>query len=162
MRRSALKPSSTPWQPSSWRNGFTSWQQSLLSRCDHKEILAWAPRYFHSWPCGIEAITHRNPSTLVKRNFSYRTSPVLRATLRANLWSHRLLIGIKWEIWTLSFHRFPLIFCGLCSLGTTASQSQAFCAKVKNAGNLPDLLCSRTQIYWHLFFKRLPFLDKWG
>ena len=31
--------------------------------------------------CGIEAFTHGNMSPLFERNFSYRMSPVLRATL---------------------------------------------------------------------------------
>ena len=101
----------------------------------------------------IEAFTHGNPSPLFKRNFSYRISPVLRATLWPNQWSHRLLLGIKWKIWTLSFHWYPLIFCGLSSLVTAASQSQAFFQKVENAENWPVLPRSKTQIkfFWHFF-----------
>ena len=99
----------------------------------------------------IEAFTHGNPSPLFERNFSYRMSPVLRATLWPNQWSHRLLLGIKWKIWTLSFHWYPLIFCGLSSLDTAASQSQAFFQKVKNAENWPVLPRSKTQIFWHFF-----------
>ena len=54
-----------------------------------------------------EAFTHGNPSYLFERNFSYRMSLVLRATLWPNQWSHRLLQGLKWKIWRLSFHWYP-------------------------------------------------------
>ena len=37
-------------------------------------------------PTGIEAFTHGNPSPLLERNFSYRMSPVFRATLWPNQW----------------------------------------------------------------------------
>ena len=79
----------------------------------------------------IEAFTHGNTSPLSKQNFSYRKGPMFRAILWPNQWSHRVLLGIKWKIWTLSFHWYPLVFCGLSGLTTTVSQSYQFFKKLK-------------------------------
>ena len=76
-----------------------------------------------------EAFTHGNTSTICERKISYNMSPILRATLWPNYWSHRVLLGVKWKVWTLSFHWYPLAFCRFSSLNTTASQSWSFFQK---------------------------------
>ena len=99
----------------------------------------------------IEASTYGNPSTLCKKKFLYRMGPVFRASLWPDQWSHSVPLGIKWKIWTLSFHWYPLVSCGFSGLDTTASQSQAFFRKVENAENWPTLLSGETQLFRHLF-----------
>ena len=99
----------------------------------------------------IKASTYGNPSTLCKKKFLYRMGPVFRASLWPDQWSHRVPLGIKWKVWTLSFHWCPLVFCGLSGLDTTASQSQAFFQKVENAENWPTLLSRETQLFEHFF-----------
>ena len=113
-------------------------------------------------PLGIEASTYGNPSTLCKKKFLYRMGPVFRASLWPDQWSHRVPLGIKWKVWTLSFNWYPLAFCGSSGLDTTATQSQAFFQKVENAENWPTLLSGETQLFGHFFFKWLPFLDTYG
>ena len=48
------------------------------------------------------AFRHGNTSTIWR---------FLKASLWPNNWSHWVLLGIKWKVWTLSFHWDPLVFC---------------------------------------------------
>ena len=101
----------------------------------------------------IEAFTHGNSSSNFERNFSYRKGPIFRATLWPNQWSHRGLLGIKWKIWTLSFHWYPLVFCGLSGLDTTVSQSLAIFLKINNAENWPVLFRVAELKFFDIFFQ---------
>ena len=83
----------------------------------------------------IEASTYGNPSTFCKKKILYRMRPVFRASLWPDQWSYSVPLGIKWKIWTLSFHWYPLVSFGFS--GSKASQSQAFFPKVENAENWP-------------------------
>ena len=99
----------------------------------------------------IEASTYGNPSTFCKKKILYRMRPVFRASLWPDQWSYSVPLGIKWKIWTLSFHWYPLVSCGFSGLDTTASQSQAFFPKVENAENWPTLLSGETQLFGNFF-----------
>ena len=99
----------------------------------------------------IEASTYGNLSTFCKKKFLYRMRPVFRASLWPDQWSYSVPLGIKWKIWTLSFHWYPLVSCGFSGLDTTASQSQGFFPKVENAENWPTLLSGETQLFGNFF-----------
>lgn len=71
-----------------------------------------------------EAFTHGNASPLFERNFTNSMGPIIRATLEPSQWSHRIPLGIKSQIVDVIYPLIPLVFCGLSSLDTTASQSK--------------------------------------
>ena len=83
----------------------------------------------------------KTPSLLHGQKWAFggRITDVLLFTsnLWPNQWSHRLLLGTKWKIWTLSFHWYPLVYCRLSGLDTTTSQSQVFFPMHSNAENQP-------------------------
>ena len=99
----------------------------------------------------IEASIYGNLSTFCKEKILYRMRPVFRASLWPNQWSYSVPLGIKWKIWTLSFHWYPLVSFGFSGLDTKASQSQAFFPKVENAENWPTLLRGETQLFRNFF-----------
>ena len=59
-------------------------------------------------------------------------------------------LGIKWKVRKLPFHWYPLFFCGLSGLDTTATLSQALCQKVENAEIWPTLLSGETQTFFQM------------
>ena len=143
---------------------FTEHQMSILSWLEVRSVPRLDPKHqalcpmyqvcpltMHSCVPAIEAFTYGITSPLSKRNFSCRKGPIFRAILWPNQWSHRVLLGIKWKIWTLSFHWYAMVFCGLRGLDTTVSQTSAIFQKTKNAENWPVLFSGRTQIFWHFF-----------
>ena len=123
-------------------------------------LMIWWTR--HRVCTSIEASTYGNPSTLCKKKFLYRMGPVFRASLWPDQWSHRVPLRIKWKVWTLSFNWYPLVFCGLSDLDTTATQSQAFFSKSWKCWKLTNFAQRRNSTFRTLFFKWLPFLEKSG
>ena len=74
-----------------------------------------------------------------------------------NQWSHKVPAGTKWNIWTWSFCRYPLVYCRSSGLDTTASQSQAFFQKSQKCWKLTNFAQSWKSIFGSIFFKRLLF-----
>ena len=86
-------------------------------------------------PTSIEALTPGNTSPSLKGFFPYIKGPIYRATHWPNQWWHRVLLSIKWKIWTLFFHWYPSVFCGLSGLDTTSFQSQEYFKQQKMLKN---------------------------
>ena len=79
---------------------------------------------------------------------------LLRSCLWPNYWSHRVIVGVKWKIWIVSFYWYSLVYCvwvewfGYYSL---SAYSLVFFKMLKNAGNWPFLFGTESH-FFGIFF----------
>ena len=115
----------------------------------------------HYKPTSIEVLPPGNKSPSFKGFFPYIKGPIYRATPWPNQWSHRVLLGIKWKIWTFFFHWYTPVHCGLSGLDTTTCQSQEYFKKLKMLKISQFSSAAGLKFLDTFFCNRLPFLDKW-
>ena len=96
-----------------------------------------------------------------KRAFEGRITEgrLFRSYSWPNQWSHRVPIGTKWKIRTLSFYGYPLIYCRSSGIDSTAPKSQAFFQNAQNVGNWPFSISPENQ-FLGPFFHRQSFKKK--
>ena len=150
------------------KNAFGQWEH-LWSRTLKWVRFLWSIKedYWQSTGGGTDAMcsTQRLLHYYMDRNdlFGGRITEgrLFQGYLWPNYWSHKLLLGTKWKILTLSFHGYPLAFCGCSGLNTAASQSPAFFQNYQNRWKLAIFEELRYSILWSLFSKCWHLKKNW-
>ena len=75
--------------------------------------------------------------------------------------AHLKKIGVKWKIWILFFHLYPMSLCRSSGLDTKTLQTEAFFPKKKTICWKFTILTSAESLFLAHFFKIISLEDKW-